>query len=109
MCPADSKSSLGSAAIPIALAAGRSGRAPLLDSLIGGWVYLHPEGKASPSEFGGVVLRVEPAKRDGKAVEDGYALIFEARKEGRGQAWRGSSHGMAWTGGIIDAASTHEA
>jgi hypothetical protein len=52
---------------------------------------------------------VEPAKRDGKAVEDGYALIFEARKEGRGQAWRGSSHGMAWTGGIIDAASTHEA
>jgi hypothetical protein len=80
-----------------------------VDSLIGGWIYLHPEGKASPSEFGGVVLRVEPAKRDGKAVEDGYALIFEARKEGRGQSWRGSSHGMAWTGGIIDAVSTHEA
>lgn len=79
-----------------------------VEALIGGWVYLHPEGKASPSQFGGVVQRVEPAKREGKAVEDGVALIFEARREGRGQSWRGKDHGMAWTGGIVEATFQHE-
>jgi len=43
-------------------------------SLIGGWAYLHPVSKKSPSEFGGVVREVLPAKREGKAIEDGYIL-----------------------------------
>jgi hypothetical protein len=76
--------------------------------LIGGWAYLHPVSKSAPSEFGGVVRAVEPAKRDGKAIEDGYVLVIEARRQGKGQPWRGADHGMAWTGGIVEASFVHE-
>lgn len=77
-------------------------------SLVGGWLYLHPEGKAQKSEFGGVVQMIEPAKRDNKAIEEGWAFVFEARHEGRGQAWRGRDYSLAWTSGIIDASLPHE-
>ena len=66
------------------------------------------DSKKSPSEFGGVVREVLPAKREGKAIEDGYILVIEVRSEGRGQPWRGAAHGMAWTRGIIDATFAHE-
>lgn len=77
-------------------------------SLVGGWAYLHPTGKTSPSEFGGVIRAVRPAVREGKAIKDGFTLVLEARREGRGQKWRGAAHGMAWTGGIVGAGLPHE-
>jgi hypothetical protein len=77
-------------------------------SLVGGWAYLHPVAKSSPSEFGGVVEDVLPAKREGKARQDGFILVIRARTEGRGQPWRGADHGMAWTSGIIEATFPHE-
>ncbi len=77
--------------------------------LIGGWIYLHPLDKSSPSEIGGIVSSVGTCKREDAATEDGVNFTFEVRKEGRGQAWRGASHNMAWTGGIVDADCVHEA
>jgi hypothetical protein len=77
-------------------------------SLIGGWIYLHPISKSERSEFGGLVIDVHPAKRVGTATEEGYAFIFEAKPEGRGQHWRGRDHAMAWTGGIVAADFDHE-
>ncbi len=77
-------------------------------SLIGGWIYLHPISKFEPSEFGGIITGVSACKREEGAIEDGYAFTFKARREGRGQPWRGADHSMAWTGGIIDANFEHE-
>jgi hypothetical protein len=77
-------------------------------SLVGGWLYLHPESKSQPSAFGGIVCSIEPTKLPGKAHEDRYAFIFEVRKEGRRQRWRGAEHGMAWTGGLVEATYPHE-
>ena len=77
------------------------------NDLIGGWLYLHPDGKNAPSGFGGVVRSFDACKREA-ATEDGIAFVFEARKEGRGQRWRGANHGMAWTGGIVEATYPHE-
>ncbi len=77
-------------------------------SLIGGWVYLHPNGKSHRSEFGGVVRAVRPAGREGTAIKDGFAFVIEVRREGRDQKWRGAAHRMAWTGGIAGAHLPHE-
>ena len=77
-------------------------------SLIGGWIYLHPIKKKKLSEFGGVITGYEAAKREIGAIEDGFAFTFEAKKEGRGQNWRGLNYIMAWTSGIIDASFEHE-
>lgn len=78
-------------------------------ALIGGWIYLHPDGKTDPSQFGGVILSFTPCeRREGAAREQGLAFTFEARKEGRNQAWRGANHDMAWTSGLVDAALPHE-
>jgi len=77
--------------------------------LVGGWIYLHPEGKTEPSQFGGVILSFEPCeRREGAAREQGLAFTFEARKEGRDQAWRGADHAMAWTSGLVEDALPHE-
>jgi hypothetical protein len=77
--------------------------------LLGGWIYLHPEGKANRSQFGGVILAVSPCERgDGAASEQGVAFTFAARKEGREQVWRGADHGMALTGGVVEASLPHE-
>ncbi len=48
-------------------------------------------------------------KREGNAIEDGFVFVFEARKEGRNQKWRGANHTMAWTSGAIDPTLSHEA
>ncbi|MCJ2016310.1 hypothetical protein MKK84_02525 [Methylobacterium sp. E-065] len=77
-------------------------------ALIGGWIYLH-EAKAKPSGFGGCVVRVVPAGPDDEGEGERYGLIFEAHQKGRDQAWRGASHGMAWTGGLVEATAPHEA
>lgn len=77
-------------------------------ALIGGWIYLH-EAKGKPSGYGGRVTGIEPAGPNDEGEGERYGLIFEARREGREQAWRGASHGMAWTGGLIEATAPHEA
>lgn len=77
------------------------------NALVGGWIYLH-NAKKDGSEFGGLVRSVEPAERAGNAREVGWAIIFEARAEGRRQAWRGATHSMAWTGGVVDPVYSHE-
>ena len=77
-------------------------------SLVGGWVYLHPVSKSAPSEFGGKVHEVVAAHREGKSIEEGYILVIEAKPEGKNQKWRGAEHVMAWTGGVIDASLPHE-
>jgi hypothetical protein len=77
-------------------------------SLVGGWVYLHPVSKNAPSEFGGIVLGVKPAKLEDRATQDRYVLTIESRLEGKKQRWRGADHGMAWTGGIVAASLPHE-
>jgi hypothetical protein len=77
--------------------------------LVGGWIYLHPEGKSNRSQFGGVILSFKPCeRREGASVLQGLAFTFEARKEGRDQLWRGADHAMAWTGGLVPASLAHE-
>jgi hypothetical protein len=78
------------------------------NQLVDGWIYLHPTSKNSPSEFGGLIRSIQPCTREDAAREAGVAFVFEAMKEGRGQLWRGEDHGMAWTGGIVDATYAHE-
>ena len=71
------------------------------------WIFLHPVSKSEPSEFGGIITGFEPAKREPqKKTEDGFAFIFEAKKNGKGQPWppEGANHNMAWNSGIIDVA-----
>ena len=79
-----------------------------LKSLAGGWLYLHPDGKSALSGFGGIIEEIIDSARLGKPVEDGYMVVFEARKEARDKKWRGANHGMAWTGGIVEADYKHE-
>ena len=76
-------------------------------ALLGGWIYLH-ETKISPSAIGGFIDGVEPAGRDGTARENGFAITFRVRPEGRGLKWRGASHGMAWWSGLVEASASHE-
>lgn len=77
------------------------------DALLGGWLYLH-DAKAKPASFAGQILGFEPAKRDGAAIEDGVAILFRADRSGRDQKWRGASHAMAWSSGVIDGDLPHE-
>jgi hypothetical protein len=77
--------------------------------LVGGWIYLHPEGKTNLSQFGGRILSFESCeRREGAGIEQGLAFTFEARKQGRDQPWRGADYAMAWTSGIVDASFPHE-
>lgn len=79
------------------------------ETLVGGWIYLHPDTKSKPSQFGGHIVSVEPAHREGAGIEDGWAFVFEARKEGRDMGWRGDDRQRAWTSGIIESDAEHEA
>ena len=76
-------------------------------ALVGGWLYLHPS-KNKPSEFGGHISGFEVVQVDGLARETRIDFIFKASPSARGTAWRGQSHGMAWTGGIVPAGLPHE-
>ena len=76
--------------------------------IVGGWIYLHPDGKSEVSRIGGVVKSIEPCHREDATRERGVAFVFEVRPEGRGKNWRGADHTMAWTSGIIDADYPHE-
>ena len=76
-------------------------------TLVGGWLYLHPS-KNLPSEIGGIVRSYGTCKREDAAKEHGIEFTFQARNEGRGQAWRGADYDRAWTGGIVPAQYDHE-
>ncbi len=69
--------------------------------LLGGWIYFHPT-KAAKSEFGGRIVRTELS---GHLTHHGVpeiAIVFESKPDARDRKWRGASHGMAWTGGLVE-------
>jgi hypothetical protein len=78
------------------------------EALIGGWLYLH-ETKASRSYRGGPISGFIHEIRTDVVHQDRIGLIFRPMVEGIGVGWRGQSHGMAWTGGLIIADLPHEA
>lgn len=73
--------------------------------LIGGWVYLH-ETKSTPARFGGIILGFEPGEAD---MADRKVMLFQGDGRSRGVRWRGASHGMAMSSGVVDADLPHEA
>jgi len=77
------------------------------DALLGGWIYLH-ETKGKPASFAGRIIGFEEAVRDGAITERGVAIIFRAYSEARGQKWRGASHGMAHSSGVIEGSLPYE-
>lgn len=70
------------------------------EKLIGGQIYFHQE-KGQASHYGGDVVSVGAVQTD-NAHEERIVFTFRATKEGRGVAWSGASHAMAWTSGILD-------
>jgi hypothetical protein len=76
--------------------------------LVGGWVYLHPEGKNNRSQFGGIVESVSLTERVGKVHATGVIFTIASKAEGRNQPWRGANHGIAWCGGVIEGDLPHE-
>lgn len=74
--------------------------------LVGGWIYLH-SAKGEKSRLGGVVREVALVESDADDTSR-YKILFEVREGGRGQAWRGADHAMAWWSGLVDASAPHE-
>jgi hypothetical protein len=78
------------------------------EALVGGWLYLHPK-KTGRSEFGGRILSFEAGQEwPGTVNENRIAFFVEPHTEGRGQIWRGTDYGMAWTGGLVEVSLRHE-
>lgn len=75
--------------------------------LDGGWLYLHV-AKSEPSTMGGRVIRIGGCQREGTAREQGVELTFRSLRQGRLVGWRGASHAMAWSGGVVEAELQHE-
>ena len=82
-------------------------------NLIGGMIYLH-DTKAEKSFMGGKVVDVQqvdlnegneyfdPTTQKVPSRSERVWIKFESTYEGRGIAWSGQDHSMAWTSGIID-------
>jgi hypothetical protein len=77
------------------------------DALLGGWLYLH-DSKGKPASLSGRIIGFEAAEREGTATQRGVAIVFQAHRDARGKKWRGASHGMAWSSGVIEADLSHE-
>ena len=77
------------------------------EALQGGWVYLHPT-KAGTSELGGIVRGYEPVIDHEVSRVNRILFHLDVRPSGRGQKWRGATHAMAWTGGMVPADLPHE-
>ncbi len=76
-------------------------------SLVGGWIYLHPT-KTAPSDFGGVIQGFEPITDASYAHPERIIFLVDSRHEGKHQRWRGRRHSMAHSSGVIDARYPHE-
>ena len=76
--------------------------------LVGGWVYLHDK-KSEIARMGGVVTAVDPAEESKFLGQSRFAITFTSRAEAKRMRWRGASHTMAWTSGMIEADAAHEA
>ena len=76
-------------------------------ALVDGWLYLH-ETKATPSQIGGRIERIEPSGLLTKLGKPEFAIVFRSTRPSRQQKWRGAAHGMAWTGGLVEADLPHE-
>ena len=72
------------------------------ESLIGGTIFFHT-AKSEKSYLGGTVSAFEELFRDDLARKERIKFTFTSTLEARKQPWRGMDHGMAWTGGIINA------
>lgn len=68
--------------------------------VVGGMLYLH-ETKATPSYFGGVVRSFRVAGDD-ESAPGRIVFAVESKGAGKGVPWRGASHAMAWTGGVVE-------
>lgn len=75
--------------------------------LIGGWVYLH-DRKSELACMGGVVTAVVPSEEPGFTDQSRFAITFTSRAEAKRMRWRGASHAMAWTSGLIEGDAPHE-
>lgn len=76
-------------------------------ALMGGWMYLHP-AKASPSEFGGIIVGFEPVVDSTLKRSNRIIFLVRSQGAGKGQKWRGKAHGMAHSSGLVDADLPHE-
>lgn len=76
-------------------------------SFVGRWVYLH-DRKGEMAPMGGVITAIQPATEPGFTDQGRYAITFTSRAEAKRMPWRGASHGMAWTSGMIEADAQHE-
>jgi hypothetical protein len=76
-------------------------------SLVGGWIYLHPT-KNAPSEFGGIIRSFEAITDTSYAHSERIVFLVDSRLEGKGKRWRGQSHSMAHTSGLVDVTYPHE-
>ncbi|MFC3078199.1 hypothetical protein ACFODL_08895 [Phenylobacterium terrae] len=68
--------------------------------LVGGMLYLHQK-KGEPSYFGGTVQSYRVSGPE-DVIADRIVFTITATAEGKGASWRGASHGMAWSSGIIE-------
>jgi hypothetical protein len=70
------------------------------ERLAGGMVFLH-ETKSKPSYFGG---RIDAFREVDTDMPHARRVIFRltSLSEAKGVKWRGASHGMAWTSGVVE-------
>lgn len=77
------------------------------ERVVGGWLYLH-SAKGSRAEIGGVVESFEEVTDPTLAHSRRIVFLVAAKKEARGQRWRGQAHHMAHCGGPVIADLPHE-
>ena len=77
------------------------------ESLVGGWLYLHP-AKKKLSEYGGKIVSWQKIVDEDKAHSERVVFKFEAKKQAQGKKWRGKNHTMAWQSGVVEADYDHE-
>ncbi len=70
------------------------------ERLVGGMVYLH-ETKSERSYFGG---RIETFREVDTDMAHARRIVFKFRStaDAKGVRWRGASHNMAWTSGVVE-------
>ncbi len=77
------------------------------ESLVGGWIYLHPS-KAKNSEFGGKISGWVRVLDETKANPICIKFHFQTKLDAKEKKWRGMDHTMAWQSGLVEANFPHE-